>query len=152
MKVINKTLLRRSKEEMEKANEDKYVAKMEREIDYCDGEDKERVIKKKVKKFRAESQKVNAVQNLFNPQSFTQTVENIFHFSFLVKNNVAAIEVRDAETAEEYGAEPGPVIRPLKNNGDEVDPPRQAIVSLNMKVSNLMVFGVCSSCFYTGQL
>lgn len=137
MRIINKTLIKRSKEESAKASErrDEYIAKISEEIE-ADGDEKERQIHKKVKTFKAESQKVNAVQNLFNPQSFTQTVENVFHFSFLIKENKASIEVRDAEQAEEFGGEPGPVIRPLAHNGGAGDnPPRQAIVALNMKVS-----------------
>jgi hypothetical protein len=137
MKVIAKTLKKRAKEEDAKAGEmeDEYVAKISENID-GDGDEKERIIRKKVKAYRNEAQKVNAVQNLFNPQSFTQTVENVFHFSFLIKENKASIEVRDAETAEEFGVEPGPVIRPLHFNPDaEQGPSRQAIVSLNMRVS-----------------
>ncbi|KAL3786500.1 hypothetical protein HJC23_010666 [Cyclotella cryptica] len=138
MNIINKTLKKRSKEEMEAAisREEEYVSKLSQEIGDCDREEKERIIQKKVKHYKAEAQKVNAVQNLFNPRSFTQTVENIFHFSFLVKENKASIEVRDAEKAKELGCGgPGPVIRPLKNNQSEgeVLAPRQAIVSLNMK-------------------
>ena len=128
MTTIAKTLKKRSKEEMRKAKEreEEFISKI--------GVDDDDVIEKQVKKFAKETQKVNAVQNLFNPQSFTQTVENVFHFSFLIKHNKASIEVRDTERAEEFGVEPGPVIRPIQNNG-EVGLPRQAIVSLNMKVS-----------------
>jgi hypothetical protein len=134
MKVIYQTLKKRAKEEDVKAEkqEGEYKSKLLGEID-CDGDDKERIVGKKMKQYRAEAQKVNAVQNLFNPQSFTQTVENVFHFSFLVKMNQAAIEVRDAEKAKELGVEPGPVIRPLRSSSD-APAPRQAIVSLNMKV------------------
>ncbi|KAL7519049.1 hypothetical protein ACHAWX_003848 [Stephanocyclus meneghinianus] len=138
MKIINKTLRKRSKEEMDAAisREDEYISKLSQEMGDCDRDEKDRIIEKKVKQYKAEAQKVNAVQNLFNPRSFTQTVENIFHFSFLVKENKASIEVRDAEKAKALGwGGPGPVIRPLKNNQleGEVLVPRQAIVSLNMK-------------------
>ena len=37
---------------------------------------------------------IDMVQFLFNPQSFTQTVENIFNFSFLIKKGEAEIGVR----------------------------------------------------------
>lgn len=36
---------------------------------------------------------INMVQYLFNPKSFTQTVENIFHYSFLIKKGAAGIRV-----------------------------------------------------------
>jgi hypothetical protein len=53
----------------------------------------------------------------------------------MVKESKAAIKTRTAAEAKEYGGLPGPVVRP---QGDENDkpPPRQAIVSLNMKVRN----------------
>ena len=138
MNTIKGTLKKRAKEEAAKASEreEEYVAKLSDEVE--DGPEKEKFIGKRVKKFQIEAQKVNAVQNLFNPQSFTQTVENVFHFSFLIKANQASIEVRDAETAKEFGGcEPGPVIRPLKNTNipDDGKKLTQAIVSLNMKVS-----------------
>ena len=137
MNTINKTLIKRAKEEAAKASEreEEYVAKLSDEVE--DGPEKEKFIGKRVKKFQNEAQKVNAVQNLFNPQSFTQTVENVFHFSFLIKANQASIEVRDAETAKEFRVEPGPVIRPLKSSNipDDGKKLTQAIVSLNMKVS-----------------
>ena len=72
-----------------------------------------------------------ALMNLipFCSSSFRQ---NIFHFSFMVKESKAAIKTWTAEEAEEYGGLPGPVIRPAAEI--EKPPPRQAIVSLNMKV------------------
>lgn len=142
MKTIAKTLKHRAKEEAAKASEreEEFVAKLSEEVE--DGPEKKKIIEKKVKKLKIEAQKVNAVQNLFNPQSFTQTVENVFHFSFLIKENKACIEARDAETAEEFGVVPGPVIRPLNSHNmpNEGVPSRQAIVSLNMRVSLDFIF------------
>jgi len=100
------------------------------------------------KKLRKHGPEINAVQFLFNPQSFTQTVENIFHYSFLVKKGLASIARRDKEESteakDEEGRtdgpewESGPVCRTVqadKSKGPSAShaPPRQAIVSLTMK-------------------
>jgi hypothetical protein len=61
--------------------------------------------------------------------------QNIFHFSFMVKESKAAIKTWTAEEAEEFGGLPGPVVRP-QGPESNMAPPRQAIVSLNMKVRN----------------
>ena len=66
---------------------------------------------------------VNMVQLLFNPKSFTQTVENLFHTSFLVKNGQAKLSVR----------EDGPTVKLITNRQDVAPPPRQSIISLTMK-------------------
>ncbi|KAL9189923.1 hypothetical protein ACHAXT_009598 [Thalassiosira profunda] len=129
IKVINKTLMKRAVAENEVAQEKavEYETQLTQE-----GIDDQRVLLKKKKKFIAANSQVDAVGCLFNPQSFTQTVENVFHFSFLVKQGHAGIKVRTNEEAEALGAEPGPVIRPTAT-GDNQPPPKQAIVSLNMK-------------------
>ena len=41
---------------------------------------------------------IDMVRFLFNPQSFTQTVENIFNFSFLIKKGEAEIGVRPTKS------------------------------------------------------
>jgi hypothetical protein len=63
-----------------------------------------------------------AVKFLFDPQSFTQTVENIFHFSFLVKKGEAGIRV---------GSSGDPTVGYRKQH-DKITP-RQAIVPITMK-------------------
>jgi hypothetical protein len=80
---------------------------------------------------------ISAIPLLFNPKSFTQTVENIFHFSFQVKSGYASISARTPEQAERYGGAPaGPVVQPCVSPESAIDA-RQAIVSLNMRVSIL---------------
>ena len=129
MSVISKTLKARHSEQQEGAIEraEEYETQLSQEID-----DQGTLLKKK-KRFIKENSQVNAVNCLFNPKSFTQTVENVFHFSFLVKESRASIQARSAKEAAEYGCEPGPVIRPMPEQ-PEMPKPKQAIVSLNMKV------------------
>ncbi|KAL7541869.1 hypothetical protein ACHAXR_011312 [Thalassiosira sp. AJA248-18] len=126
--VIRHTISDRTREEqkaaMERANE--YETQLSQEID------DDRVVQKKKKKFVAENAQLNAAECLFNPKSFTQTVENIFHFSFSVKQGQAGIKTRSLEEAKEFGCMPGPVVRPTSSS--EPKTPKQAIVSLNMKV------------------
>ena len=126
--VINNTLKEKSRESREEAS--KQLKDFERRL--SQGGEDERSIAKKQKKFMKENTHVSAVEVLFNPKSFTQTVENIFHFSFLVKESKGAIRVRSVKEAEEYGGVPGPVIAPHTNEEPKV--PTQAIVSLSMKV------------------
>jgi hypothetical protein len=87
--------------------------------------------------------RVCAVRFLFNPKSFTQTVENVFSLSFLVKEGQAEIGVRDEQECAKHHWDdsvlPGPWIRSLKdeesiNNGTHTEA-RQAVVRLDMKVS-----------------
>jgi non-structural maintenance of chromosomes element 4 len=66
---------------------------------------------------------IDAVKYLFNPKSFTQTVENLFHFSFLLKDGRAQL----------YNTpDKGPMVMPQPPVAEH-PPPRQAILSLNMK-------------------
>jgi len=87
--------------------------------------------KKKIKK----NPDVCAVELLFNPRSFTQTIENIFHYSFLVKKGEAALAVKkERHIAEGFTLPAGPVVRYTNEKETQLKPlPRQAIVSLTMK-------------------
>mmetsp|Transcript_13521 Transcript_13521/g.23719 ORF Transcript_13521/g.23719 Transcript_13521/m.23719 type:complete len:417 (-) Transcript_13521:515-1765(-) len=125
--VIKKTLRKRMEVEREAAVErsDEYETQLSQEID------DEQMVQERKQTFVNQNSQVNAVNCLFNPNSFTQTVENVFHFSFLLKEGKAGIKARSAEDVEEYGGEPGPAIRPYENH--DMGPPKQAIVSLNMK-------------------
>lgn len=127
--VINRTLIEKSRESREEAS--KQLKDFERRL--SQGGEDERSIAKKQKKFMKENTHVSAVETLFNPKSFTQTVENIFHFSFLVKESKGAIRVRSVKEAEVYGGVPGPVLAPHTNEEPKV--PTQAVISLSMKVS-----------------
>lgn len=76
-----------------------------------------------------------AVELLFNPKSFTQTVENMFHYSFLVKQGTAQLDVRESKVVDEgLELDGGPIARYTTENQIQSQPPhRQAIVSLTMK-------------------
>lgn len=40
---------------------------------------------------------------IINPDSFSQTVENLFYFSFLIKEGIAAVEMDDDQESEFFG-------------------------------------------------
>jgi non-structural maintenance of chromosomes element 4 len=109
------------------------------------GIDKDQWDKETIRNFNKEYKpsKVCAVKFLFNPHSFTQTVENVFGLSFLVKENKAKIGVRKPEECEGTDLKPGPWVESSDNNanGTENKTHKQAIIALSMRVSK----HVCTS-------
>jgi hypothetical protein len=82
----------------------------------------------------AQKQETDAVEFLFNPHSFTQTVENIFHFSFLVKKGSAKICVRKPSPLETGGPKPTGLYIGTAVLDEGVETPlRQAVLSFTMK-------------------
>jgi hypothetical protein len=72
------------------------------------------------------SNTVDAFRFLFNPKSFTQTVENIFHFSFLIKKGEASIDVKCSDDDKDDQL----VIAPTQGEAEETT---QAVCSFNMR-------------------
>lgn len=138
MKTTYHILIAKSKASLEdaKSREGEYVALLKRDLQHLGVDERNTVIAEKTRRYMSEAQKVDAVQALFDPHSFTQTVENINHLSFFIRANSAAVDVRSADEAMEFGlGGPGPVIRPLMKRQEEPLPPRQAVLSLSMRVS-----------------
>lgn len=88
-----------------------------------------------LKKLKRHTSQVCAVELLFNPKSFTQTVENLYHYSFLVKEGTAQLKVRDNKVVDGIELNGGPVVtyKAPKKETKTVPAPRQAIVSLTME-------------------
>jgi non-structural maintenance of chromosomes element 4 len=62
----------------------------------------------------------------------TQTVENFFHYSFLVKKGVATLSVREDKNVEGFHLPGGPVAKYV-TNVEKYRQPRQAAVNLSMQ-------------------
>lgn len=136
MKTTYQTLVAKSKEQLEEAEriEVGYANSLKSEMEDL-GLDVS-LIERKTKRYKCGAQKVDVIQALFDPRSFTQTVENISHLAHFVKENRVAVEVRNADEARASGfGGPGPLVLPLSKKQEEPPPPTQAIVALNMKVN-----------------
>ena len=137
MKVISKTLKRKCAQTRETT-----IEELE-QLHNCPIADMDKETRKQCGKKAKEAEAPCAVQFLFNPKSFTQTVENIFSLAFLVKRGSAQVGVRSVEQCEENGLStctPGPfVMQKTLPEGAPVPKPRQAIVALNMKDWKAMV-------------
>jgi hypothetical protein len=122
MKVLHKTLQKRVNTT--------YEENKRKLIDAYDGQIPPK-LKKKLKRHGVE---IDAIQYLFNPKSFTQTVENIFHYSFLVKRGNASLRANDKGFGEYLGEESkGGIFVKYVDVDSSHPPPRQAILSLTMK-------------------
>lgn len=84
-----------------------------------------------VAKLKKHAGEVDGVQFLVNPRSFTQTVENIFNYSFLVKKGAAAIGVRSPMERDDIKRQ-GLWVATTDDNA-VVGEPTQAVVSFTMK-------------------
>jgi len=83
-------------------------------------EDEQAAAKKKLKETAGE---VCAIKCMFNPESFTQTVENMFHCAFLVNDARAKMVVRDG----------CPKVAAIPKKKKNHPPAKQSVVSLNMR-------------------
>lgn len=120
MEVMKKTLKKKSQHVFEK--------RLNKFKEMEEGSDKKKTYEKYL---RQNGKETCAIQFLFNPKSFTQTVENIFHFSFLVKHGAASISVKKSQNENDEYPFQSPVIQP-KRLGDK-NQSKQAIVAINMQ-------------------
>jgi len=96
-----------------------------------------------IEHFQHYAREIDFVRFLVNPKSFTQTVENIFNFSFLVKKGQAKINMRKLQeqlAGTDGDATTNPLDLPVdgcfisdNNNEDEGGESRQCVLSFSMK-------------------
>lgn len=121
MKVLDRTL---------KKKVDQQYRDNKKRLQETYGDDIPQPVKKKLKKH---GQEICGMKYLLNPKSFTQSVENIFHFSFLIKKATASINVREKALVQDgMHGKPGVVVKYM-DGGKKHPTPRQTIVSLTMK-------------------
>jgi hypothetical protein len=90
--------------------------------------DMKSILKKKtIKKGRDD---IPGAQFLLNPKSFTQTVENIFTFSFLVKKGEAEIGIRENAG---LGETKGLYVAPRSHDAENNVLPKQSVLSFTMR-------------------
>lgn len=140
LKVLNKMLKTRDEQQKENVFHEIAVRKYGRKAEDLDSGEKKEFIKR-IKK--SDATKPCAVQFVMNPQSFTQTVENIFGLSFMVKKGDAEIGVRSFEACRDgdLGMAPGPWVKKVKfdESSHSQPPARQAIVSFTMQVRSILI-------------
>lgn len=116
MKDLEKLLKKRAKQEYEIQKE---------AIENADDATMERI--------KEHAGEVDGVQFLINPKSFTQTVENIFNVSFLVKKGKAGVGVRKKLDSDDI-CRSGLWVKHCHRHADQEGPAStQAVVSFTMK-------------------
>lgn len=131
LSAIEKSMQDMAKELKHKV--DNQYRENKRKLEEAYGKDKSAIPKDVQKKFKKYGVEIDAIQFLFNPQSFTQTVENIFHYSFLVKKGTGAIAVRDDKGLHIEGVQTMPGLKMKYVNEDKMAPvAKQSVMSLTM--------------------